>query len=107
MAYDGWGPVPMTPTQEVAFLKKWLAGEQVLLDHLKETNATHIRLRRTGKTLTIDAYHLHDDKPLIHANHSGFEGYWFTFGAMGVVTHSFPPKYLTKSRLTAIAHPFS
>jgi hypothetical protein len=105
-----YGKATTTPTQHVKFIKDWLSSNRDLLGRTLEDGCTHLRARRVGDSLIVDAFRIVPEErnatwtkpdPVL-ANCS----IWF-MKSMGGLYHAMPPVgEIPRPALTAISHPF-
>jgi hypothetical protein len=103
------GKAQTTQTQLVQFVKSWILTQRDVLARTLEDGCTHLRVRRVGNSLVIDAFRIVESErtsawrlpdPAVTG------GIWFT-RALTYIYHAMPPiGPLPPSAMTIIAHPF-
>jgi hypothetical protein len=103
---DGWGKRALKPWEEVKLIQAMIESDEQLMRLTFGEGATHLRCRRVGNSLVIDAFKItkDDSQPRYTVDPSAQEGYWFA-KALQYVYHSMPiPGPLPRSLMTSIKH---
>jgi hypothetical protein len=103
---DGWGKRALKPWEEVKLIQAMIESDEQLMRLTFGEGATHLRCRRVGNSVVIDAFKITDDnsEPRYTVDPSAKEGYWFA-KQLRYIQHSMPiPGPLPRSLMTTIKH---